>query len=35
MLEGSLIGHEAVVRERARVLNVGDSSQVDLSPFDD
>jgi len=35
MLEGSLIGHEAVVRERARVLNVCDSSQVDLAPFED
>ena len=35
MLESSLIGQEAVVRERPRVINVGDSSQVDLTRIDD
>jgi glucose-1-phosphate thymidylyltransferase len=35
MLDRSLIGKDAVVRGRYRVLNVGDSSRVDFSQVDD
>jgi glucose-1-phosphate thymidylyltransferase len=35
MLDRSLIGKDAVVRGRYRVLNVGDSSQVDFAETDD
>jgi glucose-1-phosphate thymidylyltransferase len=35
MLDRSLIGKDAVVRGRYRVLNVGDSSQVDFAQVDD
>jgi len=35
MLDRSLIGKDAVVRGRYRVLNVGDSSQVDFAVADD
>jgi glucose-1-phosphate thymidylyltransferase len=35
MLDRSLIGKEAVVRGRYRVLNVGDSSQVDFAQIHD
>lgn len=35
MLDRSLIGKDAVVRGRYRVLNVGDSSQVDFAQADD
>ncbi len=35
MLEHSLVGRDAVVRGRYRVLNVGDSSQVDFSQHDE
>jgi glucose-1-phosphate thymidylyltransferase len=35
MLEHSLIGKDAIVRGRYRVLNVGDSSQVDFAQADD
>jgi glucose-1-phosphate thymidylyltransferase len=34
MLDRSLIGKDAIVRGRYRVLNVGDSSQVDFARAD-
>jgi glucose-1-phosphate thymidylyltransferase len=35
MLDRSLIGKDAVVRGRYRILNVGDSSRVDFAQGDD